>query len=519
MAPIAQMPSVRALLNVGPFRAPKAAEGVAEEVEKMTGTWAMVARYHRLPRCLEDDYVVSDDVLGTGVSGAVRLAKIRGDPDGNFAVKTYNLHRLRPSQRAHLISEVQVYLSMDHPHVARLVNVYETKETLNLVMECMSGGDLFARVREQKCFTEPDASQATRQMLLAINYLHRLGTVHRDVKLENWLYEAKGSTHLKLIDFGFSKFFHPLERRHTRCGTLHYIAPEVLIDSHSSQADLWSLGVTVFAMVTGYMPFHGTLSELYGKVVRGKPLIKAKKWEPLSPNCKDFVNRLLEKDTSMRMTAREALKHPFILQAQPPKPNLNLPTIEAFQSFSRASLLRRCFLRGTSWLLDTVAVAKVRDLFLALDEDMGGTITLGELKNYLAKSCPVHEEGTLQEVYACLDINHDEEVSFSEFLAAMMAMQVVCPSDSVMRATFRNFDADQQGYITKDNLQDMFGKCFSEKSVKSIVNDAAIAQDGRLSFNDFQSFVLNGPRSRRLVHYEGDSAYVESGSSPCCTLM
>merc|ERR1719359_1631643 len=106
-------------------------------------------------------------------------------------------------------------------------------------MECMAGGELFDRITSLKRFEEKDAAEATKQMLLAVNYVHSHGIVHRDLKLENFLYDTEGSTHLKLIDFGFSKFFNSKERMHTSCGTLAYVAPEVLGKSYTSQCDMW----------------------------------------------------------------------------------------------------------------------------------------------------------------------------------------------------------------------------------------------------------------------------------------
>merc|ERR1712187_169982 len=108
-------------------------------------------------------------------------------------------------------------------------------------MECMEGGELFDRVHELERFSERDAADAVWQMLLAVNYLHSHNIVHRDLKLENFLYDKRNSNHLKLIDFGFSKFRDGDKRLRTSCGTLSYVAPEVLQESYTNQCDLWSL--------------------------------------------------------------------------------------------------------------------------------------------------------------------------------------------------------------------------------------------------------------------------------------
>lgn len=218
---------------------------------QQVGTVAVSARYHRLPRKIEDDYeVLNSVVLGTGYNGAVTKAKRKGQKDSqDYAVKMFNLDNITSSAKTQLITEVDVFLGMDHPHVARLFDVYDAKNKLYLVMECMEGGELFDRVTEKKRFSEADAAEGVGQMLLAINYLHSHGIVHRDLKLENFLYDWKESDHLKLIDFGFSKVWDPSVKMQHSCGTLSYVAPEVLAESYTSQCDMWSLGVITFILL------------------------------------------------------------------------------------------------------------------------------------------------------------------------------------------------------------------------------------------------------------------------------
>merc|ERR1719194_336391 len=146
----------------------------------------------------------------------------------------------------------------------------------------MEGGELFDRVVQAGCFAEPQAADATRQMLLALNYIHSHGIVHRDLKLENFLYDKKGSNHLKLIDFGFSKVWDPNVKMRVSCGTLSYVAPEVLDKSYTSQCDLWSLGVIGFILLSGYMPFSGPEATQIKNIGKGTYNFKKDKWENVS---------------------------------------------------------------------------------------------------------------------------------------------------------------------------------------------------------------------------------------------
>merc|ERR1719433_1595447 len=155
-------------------------------------------------------------------------------------------------------------------------------------MECLEGGELFDRVIERKRFSENDASDAVRQMLLALNYLHSAGIVHRDLKLENFLYDKKGGDHLKLIDFGFSKVWDPNVKMHLSCGTLSYVAPEVLEKNYGSQCDLWSLGVICYILLSGQMPFAGSESVQTQNIKEGKYQMRPDKWSKVPKEAVHF---------------------------------------------------------------------------------------------------------------------------------------------------------------------------------------------------------------------------------------
>merc|ERR1719356_2399506 len=201
---------------------------------------------------------------------------------------------------------------MDHPHVTRLYEVYEGEDFLHLVMECMEGGELFDRVIELKRFSERDAADSCWQMLLALNYIHSHGIVHRDLKLENFLYDKKGSNHLKLIDFGFSKVWDPNVKMRVSCGTLSYVAPEVLKQSYTSKCDLWSLGVITFILLAGYMPFSGSEKSQTQNIQNGLYSWKAERWSKVSTEAIEFVKSLLKVSVDQRLSAQQALDHSWI---------------------------------------------------------------------------------------------------------------------------------------------------------------------------------------------------------------
>jgi len=195
-----------------------------------------------------------DTVLGSGYNGQVFLATDKST-GGKVAVKPFKLLGIEAHQRRELKTEAEIFLCLDHPHVARLKDIYQEETTLFFVMECLEGGELFDQVTKRKIFTDKDAARTAYEMLLAIGYLHAKDIVHRDIKLENFMYGTKDGQ-LKLIDFGFSRAHKPDNKKlRMVAGTSAYMAPEVLDGSYDRKCDLWSLGVVMFVLLVGHYPF------------------------------------------------------------------------------------------------------------------------------------------------------------------------------------------------------------------------------------------------------------------------
>merc|ERR1719478_674662 len=202
----------------------------------------------------------------------------------------------------------------------------------------MEGGELFHRVTKRRHFTEKDAAEAAFQMLLAVNYIHTHGIVHRDIKLENFLYEKPDSNHLKLIDFGFSKIWEPNTKMALSCGTLAYVAPEVLDKSYTSKCDLWSLGVVIFILLVGYMPFAGSESHQVQMIRQGKCTYRKESWAKVSKEASAFIGRLLLVDPIKRLSAEEALQETWIKSKTTMEEKVDQETVDALNSFAQASM-------------------------------------------------------------------------------------------------------------------------------------------------------------------------------------
>ena len=234
-----------------------------------------------------------------------------------------HLHRIvDPKKRAMLLREIDIIKMLDHPNTIKVVEVFQSINTLYIVMELCTGGELFDRLYDQPgdCFSEPDACRLAKKMVGAIAYLHANGIVHRDLKLENFIFTS-GSTdaEIKLLDFGFSRQYLTHSHRMTKLvGTCYYLAPEVLSQEYTEASDLWSLGVVIYMMVTGAVPFGGVTNDAIVQKIIKKTAQPAKLRSTLastmrnaqcSASCIDFVLGLMTVDMNDRMTASQASQH------------------------------------------------------------------------------------------------------------------------------------------------------------------------------------------------------------------
>lgn len=448
----------------------------------------LAGRCYKAPkRTLEQDYQLTSKVLGTGYSGSVRLARAkRGDANQTVAVKTFKLRGLKAAQRERLLSEIEVFLCMDHPHVARLLKVYETDVQLSLVMECMEGGELFNRIAEAERFTEERAADATRQMLLAVNYLHSQGMVHRDVKLENFLYDLEDSHHLKMIDFGFSKYTDRTARMRTSCGTLAYVAPEVLNRNYTSQCDLWSIGVIVYILLSGQMPFNGHAdSEAQIKQIKGgRYNFPPEHWKNVSSEAQGFTSALLQVDPARRLTAKQALEHRWIARnCESVAPQVDIAVMEALASWSKAPKLQRACTSMMAWTLSNKHHAQVRDSFLAIDVDNDGSISPADLRQAMQDNLLVPAEDT-EELLAAFE---GQNIHYSDFLAAMIS-SCIDLDDELLKSTFSKFDVGDAGYIDSQALRGVLGDTFEGQKIELLIDEADAEKCGKIDYTQFADY-------------------------------
>ncbi|CAK7201897.1 Calcium/calmodulin-dependent protein kinase type I [Sporothrix eucalyptigena] len=256
--------------------------------------------------------------LGAGSYSVVKEC-VHIDTGRCYAAKVINKRLM--AGREHMIrNEIAVLkkVSMGHKNILTLVDYFETMNNLYLVTDLALGGELFDRICRKGSYYESDAADLIRATLSAVAYLHDHGIVHRDLKPENLLFRTpEDNADLLIADFGLSRImdeeqFHVLT---TTCGTPGYMAPEIFKKiGHGKPVDIWALGVITYFLLCGYTPFDrdSDFEEMQAILQADYSFTPVDYWRGVSDAAKDFIRRCLTIDASKRMTAHEALQHPFL---------------------------------------------------------------------------------------------------------------------------------------------------------------------------------------------------------------
>uniref|UniRef100_A0A8B9Q4Y6 Calcium/calmodulin dependent protein kinase IV n=1 Tax=Apteryx owenii TaxID=8824 RepID=A0A8B9Q4Y6_APTOW len=213
-------------------------------------------------------------------------------------------------------TEIGVLLRLSHPNIIKLKEIFETPTEISLVLELVTGGELFDRIVEKGYYSERDAADAVKQILEAVAYLHANGIVHRDLKPENLLYATPApDAPLKIADFGLSKIVEDQVTMKTVCGTPGYCAPEILRGcAYGPEVDMWSLGIITYILLCGFEPFYDERGDQYmfKRILNCEYDFVSPWWDDVSLNAKDLVKKLIVLDPKKRLTTLQALQHPWV---------------------------------------------------------------------------------------------------------------------------------------------------------------------------------------------------------------
>jgi len=447
-------------------------------------------------------------VLGSGISGLVRLATHLAT-GVKYAVKCLDLGFVETEEGLQqLREEIYIMCQLDHPNIVRLEEVYESHSEIYLVQELCLGGELFDRLDEQPDYhyTEQQCARLVKQMLSSVRYIHSKGIVHRDLKLENFLFSTTSpDSELKMIDFGLSKHFTRGETHHEAVGTPYTVAPEVIRGGYDEKCDVWAIGVITFLLLSGDPPFGGCggpepLTMVRANILKGSFNFEPEDiWYNVSQQARDFITSLLVISPANRPNAEEAQKSLWLQEwancerkLQKGAGQLNPNVVKALVSFKEYSDMRKLLCEVLSFTLLPDQIKDLRTEFEKMDTEGSGEISLNSLKKVLMENAGAGSLGALTEeevedIFNAMRVGKTETtIQWHEFIAAGLSQCSV--DDRNLRLAFDRLDSDHKGYISFDDVLDLMGSDATEETLRIMYQDSlktCRSQHARITYEDF----------------------------------
>lgn len=269
------------------------------------------------------------------------------------AIKCVLRKDLPPADDAAIFDECAILASLSHPHIVPLIDFFDEKDCYFIVMELMSGGDLFDRIGKKKLYCEADARDLIVKMIKSVGYCHSRKIAHCDMKPKNLLLLSDDNdSYIKLADFGFAARVHEPKSLTKQCGTPFFVSPEILMRKpYDQQSDMWSVGCIVYLLLSGNLPFMGrSQKELFRKIVAGKFVFDDDDWDNVSDDAKDLIKKLLVLDPDKRLTATDALRHKWLKTSRDQLTRVTLTgTAQRIKTFNARMKLRSAMI-AVDWV-------------------------------------------------------------------------------------------------------------------------------------------------------------------------
>ena len=323
-----------------------------------------------------------------------------------FACKELPIKKINDLEK--FKKEINIMSKCDHPNIIKLIEIYEDKRVIDLVMEECLGGTLFDRLLKKmedddETFSEKEAAIIFKQLISAIHYCHSQGIAHRDLKMENvlFLYKIQDSP-IKIIDFGLSEIVQIVNKKNLlkmisgnkelninmtgSVGTPHYISPEVLQGKYTQKCDIWSAGVILYAILSGSFPFDGnTNKEIYKSILKKQFDFRDEEWKNVSEEAKDLIRHMLC-DEDKRYTAEMVLSHPWLTKLAPnSKGAISKLNVKHLENYKNISEFKKFILTYVASRLKEKEIKELKEMFYEMDENKDGTLTIKEIKDCLVK--------------------------------------------------------------------------------------------------------------------------------------
>jgi calcium-dependent protein kinase len=437
------------------------------------------------------------DLLGQGSFGIVY--KVKHKASGQlYAMKILvkNTDFSSDTNEAHFFKEINILKSLDHQSILKIYEYFNTKNAIFIISELCIHGELFNKLITQGYLKEELVWKIMRQVLSAVSYFHSYNIIHRDLKPQNILIcdESDEDIIVKVIDFGSSAIFtKPIA---PGCiGTVYYIAPEVVsLEKYDSKCDLWSCGIMMYFLLSSEFPFSGeSEDEVFTKALKGRFSFSNPIWNTISDQAKNLISGLLTKAPTRRLSARQALEHPWIYNNMKAVSTKSLTDISNhFTNFKVNGLLENAALiyivRNCDKSQEFLDISRK---FFLLDVNKDGKLSFDELVNSFCKIMNLEKAiNSVKELFRLIDMDENDHIEYEDFLKVCLKKTNLLTENNLQNA-YDFFDYNKDGKICINDLKAVLGSQFNYDDLfwENLISQYGKDCNGTLTFNNFKEIM------------------------------
>ncbi|CDW84463.1 protein kinase domain containing protein [Stylonychia lemnae] len=443
-------------------------------------------------------------LIGEGSYGVVHMAVDKKSLGQARAIKS--IKKLKESQ---FLNEYDSLSQMDHPNIVKLHQVYQDENDYHLDMSFCNGGDLSSYLKNlQGSIKEETCAKIVYQVLKAVSYIHKKGFAHRDIKAENILiqYQDCNDISIQICDFGFcsridmkedSKDLKRLNSFKKMVGSPYYIAPEVIKQAYNEKCDMWSIGILLYFMVTQTFPFLGQCTDdVLESITKGGLVFKQTLWSNYSKDLQDLIKKLVTKSPIIRLSADDALDHPFFSQIKNDSDIYLKKSVQCsmINSFKKNNLFFHLCMKELSQNMKSQSRVSLNKFTLNLDNDNDGLLKLQDLK--LNADALSENQDYIEQI--CFQNKGQSYLSYSDFIA--LNTDINDFSKQQIWNIFKTLQNPDKGHIDRQCLKNKLKQyCLEDDEFFGVIDTLALklikevipeGQDREyITFCDYSSFV------------------------------
>ena len=452
--------------------------------------------------------------IGEGAYG--KIYKVRNKQSGDIrAMKQIQKNKIKDLTKFQ--TEIKILSMVDHPNIVRLFEVIEDDNYYNLLQELCTGGELLKKT-ETTHLKEKEVARIFNQIMSVVAYCHDKGIVHRDLKLENILFVSEEpDSPIKVIDFGFSVLNENItnstdkekdpdpkksgfKRMKSKVGTLYYISPEIIKGNYDEKCDIWACGVILFIMLGGYPPFNGPSDkDVYNLITQIKYDVSQPIWKNISKFAKDLIKNML-KPAKNRYTAKQVLSSKWFevkLKESIKENSSYILDYRRLHKFKEYNQFKQIIITFIASRLNSSESKEITNIFYNIDEEKKGFITFEDFRKYIINVYNmddlVENEEELRKSFQSVDIDHNNRIDYTEFLACNLSKEVFLKEEKLKEA-FLAFDINDNGAIKKEDIIRALklDKLPDKNNIaNSIIEENDFDKDGKINFADFLKIMHN----------------------------